>query len=169
MVDVDQPSTKRQKLRFKEFEDIIMGVELSDLQINMVQNLLKAQFPQLNGLKSTLQQTKPAAVLTEDEMRNKLQIIHCKARHHWIVATTVKCTNNQVLVIDSIFSSLDDETKGTVSQLFQRDTTSPPVIKVIRPQKQTGVKDCELFSIAYATSIAFGQNPARQKFQQQSM
>jgi len=91
-----------------------MGVELSDLQINMAQNLLKVQFPQLNGLKSTLQQTKPAAVLTEDEAGNKLQIIHCKARHHWIVSTTVKCTNNQVLVIDSIFSSLDDETKGTV-------------------------------------------------------
>jgi len=134
MVDVDQPSTKKQKLRCKEFKDIIIGVELSDLQINMAQNFLKAQFPQLNGLKSTLQQTKSAAVLT-DEMRNKLQIIHCKAQHHWIVATTVKCTNDQVLVIDSIFSSLDYETKGTISQLFQRDTTSSPVIKVIRSQK----------------------------------
>ena len=35
-------------------------------------------------------------------------------------------------------------------------------MKVIRPQKQVEVKDCGLFSIAFATSIAFGQNPARQ-------
>ena len=62
-----------------------------------------------------------------------------------------------------------DETKATISQLFQSSTTSSPVMKVIRPQKQMGVKDCGLFSIAFATSIAFGQNPARQKFQQQSM
>ena len=48
MADVDQPPTKRQKLQCKQFEDIIMGVELSDLQINMAQTLLKAQFPQLN-------------------------------------------------------------------------------------------------------------------------
>jgi len=167
-LDVDQPPTKKQKLRSKEFDDIIMGVELSDLQINMAQNLLKAQFPQLNGLKSTLQQTKHTDIPTEDEVRNKLQIVHCKSRHHWIVATTVKCSNNQVLIIDSLFSSLDDETKATVSQLFQQGT-SRPVIKVIRPQKQMGVKDCGLFSIAFATSIAFGHNPAKQKFQQQSM
>ena len=155
MADVDQPPTKKQKL------DIIMGVELSDLQINMAQNLLKAQFPQLNGLKSTLQQTKSTGLLPVDEVKNKLQIIHCKARHHWIVATTVKCTNNQVLIVDSLFSSMDVETKATISQLFQSSTTSSPVMKVIRPQKQMGVKDCGLFSIAFATSIAFGQNPAR--------
>ena len=33
----------------------------------------------------------------------------------------------------------------------------------------TGVKDCEVFFIAFATAIAFGQNPATQMFQQQSM
>jgi len=45
MADVNQPPTKRQKLQCKQFEDIIMDIELSDLQINMAQNLLKAQFP----------------------------------------------------------------------------------------------------------------------------
>ena len=109
MADVDQPLTKRLRLQCKQFEDIIMGVELSDLQINMAQNLLKAQFPKLNGLKSTLQQTKSTDLLPVDEVKNKLQIIHWKARHHWIVATTVKCTNNQVLIVDSLFSSMDDD------------------------------------------------------------
>ena len=43
--DVDQPPAKKQKYICKQFKDIIMGVELSDLQINMAQNfinLLKA-------------------------------------------------------------------------------------------------------------------------------
>ena len=163
----DQPPAKKQKLSSKEIEDIIMGNELSDLHINMAQNLLKAQFPWLNGLKSTLQQGKQQT-FTEDEVKNKLQIIHCYERHHWIVATTVKCANGQVHVVDSLFKLLDDETKATICRLFQRSVNSA-IIKVIHSQKQTGVKDCGLFSIAFTTAIAFGQNPTKQKFQQQSM
>ena len=139
----------------------------SDLHINMAQNLLKKQFPWLKGLKSTLLQGKQQ-IFTEDEVKNKLQIIHCFERHHWILATTVKCANGQVHVVDSLFKSSDNETKATISRLFQRDINSV-IIKVINSQKQAGVKDCGLFSIAFATAIAFGQNPTKQKFQQQSM
>ena len=42
----DQPPAKKQRLSSKEVEDI-MGNELSNLHINMTQNLLKAQFPWL--------------------------------------------------------------------------------------------------------------------------
>ena len=68
----------------------------------------------------------------------------------------------------TLFKSIDDEIKATISQLFQKDINSV-VIRVINSQKQIGVKDCGLFSIAFATAIAFGQNPTEQKFQQQSM
>ena len=37
----DQPPAKKPKLSSKEVEDIVMGNELSDLHINMAQNLLK--------------------------------------------------------------------------------------------------------------------------------
>ena len=74
-----------------------------------------------------------------------------------------------MVIIDSLYSSLDDKTKAMISQLFQSSATSCPAMKVTRPQKQVGVKDCGLFAIAFATSIAFGQNPARRKFRQQSM
>ena len=166
-INNDQPPAKKQKLSSKEIEDIIMGNELSDFHINMAQNLLKAQFPWLNGLKPTLLQGKQQT-FTEDEVKNKLQIIHCYEQRHWIVATTVKCANGQVHVVDSLFKLLDDETKATICRLFQRSVNSA-IIKVIHSQKQTGVKDCGLSSIAFATAIAFGQNPTKQKFQQQSM
>ena len=89
------------RLSSKEIEDIIMVDELSDTRINMAQNLLKAQFPLLNGLKSTLLQGKQQT-FTEDEVNNKLQIIHCLERHHWIVATSVKCASGQVYFVDSL-------------------------------------------------------------------
>ena len=66
-----------------------MGVELSDLHINMAQRTLKHQFPGLNGLELSLFQDKERP-LTKDNVKNKLQVIHCKQRHHWIIASTVK-------------------------------------------------------------------------------
>ena len=41
-----------------DLERIIMGEKLSDLEINFAQRLLKLQFPDLNGLDSTLLQQK---------------------------------------------------------------------------------------------------------------
>ena len=163
--DMEQPA-KKQKLGSKDVEDIIMGTELSDRHISMAQSLLKSQFPQLNGLRSSLLQGKE--LQSTDDVKNKLQIIHCNKRHHWIVATTVKCKDGQVLVIDSVQKSLDDKTKSTVCRLFQREST-PPVIKVVNPQRQKGEEDCGLFAIAYATAIAFDQNAAKKRFNQESM
>ena len=68
-----------------------MGNELSDLHVNMAQNLLKAQFPQFNGFCPTLLQGKEPPVQSTDAVKNKVQIIHCNKRHHWIVAINVKC------------------------------------------------------------------------------
>jgi len=165
--DALEPAAKKPKLDVCEIENIIMGVELSDLHINLAQGILKRQFPGLNGLISTLYQDKELK-LTESDVNNKVQIIHCKQRHHWIVASTVKNTS-EVIVVDSIFKSLDEETKLTIFKLFQYDCKKPPMIKVIKTQKQKGNKDCGLFAIAMATAIAFGHEPNHQKFRQELM
>ena len=55
-------------------EQIIVNVELSDEEINFAQELLKLQFPKLNGLQSSLFQEKPLALI-EDAVKNKIQII----------------------------------------------------------------------------------------------
>ena len=58
--DVDQVSCSLVKKRAKHFdaERIIMGEELTDLEINFAQQLLKEQFKHINGLHSTLLQEK---------------------------------------------------------------------------------------------------------------
>ena len=65
---------------------IKMGEELTDEEINLAQQLLKKQFPNLNGFKSTLLQDKKCSLI-EKEVRDKVQIIHCKGR-------TVSSTRN---------------------------------------------------------------------------
>jgi len=157
---------KKSKLSSNDFEEeIIMGNELSDLHINKAQSLLKAQFPQVNGLISSLLQSKD--LQPTGSVSNKIQIVHCSKRHHWVVATTVDCKDGEVIVFDSVYRSLDDETKATVSRLFQNG--SELKIKVVNPQIQKGGNDCGLFATAYATAIAFHQFPVKKTFRQESM
>ena len=61
-------------MKLVDTEHIIMGKELTDTEINLAQQLLKKQFPNLNRFKSTLLQDKMCS-LTEKEVRDKVQII----------------------------------------------------------------------------------------------
>ena len=97
---------------------VIMGAELSDITINYTQELLKIQFQQLNGLHATLLQERKVE-LSEAQVKNKLQIIHCSKRHHWIVASTVNCKLEEVRVYDSLFSNIDKQTRNIIQNLCQ--------------------------------------------------
>ena len=162
-----EPPPKKRKLSDIATEGIIMGEELCDADINLAQRLLGAQFPELGGLQSTLLQQKEAPILEKKE--KMLQIIHCPSRHHWIVATTVGNNGDggKVLVYDSIFKKVDRETRKIIYSIFQLLPVSN--VKVVKAQKQMGTKDCGLFAIAYATALAFGQNPSKLRFRQESM
>jgi len=86
--------------------------------------------------------------LTDMEIRNKVQIIHCSRRKHWIVATTVNCKEGEVKTYDLVFDSCDNEVELAVRQ------------------KQVGGKDCGVHSIAFATAIVLGLNPGKATFLQ---
>ena len=146
-----QGSPPRKRAKNFDAECVIMGAELSDITINYALELLKLQFKELNGLQSTILQEKKIELL-EAQVKNKLQI---SKRLHWIVASTVNCKFEEVQVYDSLFRTMDKETKNTTQNLFQARSCKGLVIKLVRCQKQTGGKDCGLFSIAFATAIAF--------------
>ena len=92
--------TKKQKT-FSE-EQITIGQELSDLEINLAQELLKTH-PKLNGLRSTLFQERRVTT-AENNIMNNVQIVHCHGRHHWIADTTVNCKPAEVKAFDSLFA-----------------------------------------------------------------
>ena len=106
--------------------------------------------------------------MNEDQVKNKIQIIHCLQRQHWIVATTVGCEANMVKVYDSMFYSVDHATEKVVVNLFQY-TDILPTIKIGRSQKQKGSNDCGIFAIAHATAIAFGIQPEKENMTQDMM
>ena len=168
MINLTEPdaSTSPAKKKAKNI-DLVMGERLNDVEINFAQQLLKAQFPNMNGLLCTLYQEKKVE-LEESTVQNKLQVVHCKNRHHWIVATTIKCSIGQVRAYDSIFQYCDEEIKCIISNLFQCGPKKLS-IKVARSQKQKGGSDCGLFAIAFATAIAFGINPDQLKLRQEAM
>ena len=163
----NEPPPKKQKLSNADTERIIMGEELCDADINLAQRLLRVQFPELGGLQCTLLQQKKAPILGKKE--KMLQIIHCLSRHHWIVATTIGNNGDagNILVYDSIFNKVDGETREIICNVFRLLPVTN--VKVVKAQKQMGTKDCGLFAIAYATALAFGQNPSKLKFRQESM
>ena len=66
--DVSPPS---KRVRLGDMEKIIMGKELTDIEINLAQQFLKSQFPEVNGLQSTLLQDKHT-ILTEKSVRDKI-------------------------------------------------------------------------------------------------
>ena len=166
---VDDIMCSPPKKRSKNFDEeaIIMDNELTDVKENFAQQLLKAQFKNIRGLESTLLQQKSSS-LSKDSIQNRIQILFCKQRKHWIKATTINCTQNEVKVYDSLFQYLDRESIQLVETLFRCDGIDPQ-IKMIQCRKQIEAKDCGIFAIAFATAIAHGLNPSRQNFNQQAM
>ena len=92
-----------------------------------------------------------------------LQIIHCPSHHHWMVAIIIRNIReaNNILVYDFIFKKVDRETRKIICNIFQLLPISN--VKIFKAQKQ----DCGLFSLAYATPLAFGQNPSNLRFCQE--
>ena len=125
--DKAQGSPPRKRAKNFDAECVITRAELSDITTNYAQELLKIQCQELNGLHSTLLQERKV----EAQVKNKLQIIHCSKRHHWIVASTVNCKLEEVQVYDSLFSTIDKETRNIIQNLFQATSCKKLNIKLV--------------------------------------
>ena len=160
--DVPQPQDIEMP-KFMDTERIIMGQKLTDEDINYAQKILGAQFPKLNGLRLTLYQDKPQSEQAKD---NWIQVIHCRQRDHWILATTIACDDGTVLIYDSVYCNVDEPTKKVIYNVF------PPNTKVkmsCKTQRQCGGSDCGVFVLAFATSLAFGIDPGTEVYEQDRM
>lgn len=145
-----------------------MGKELSDLEINFAQVLLKHYHCKFNGFWSTLSQEK-RTTLTENFLVNNIQITQCRGRHHWITVTTVNSKSEEVKVFDSAFSYCDKETVKVIHNLFCTSTSNKLILTMSHCPKQKGEKDCGLFSIAFTIAIVFGLHLGKLKFDQDMM
>ena len=142
-------------LLYNEKETIINDEMLSDIHMNFAQSLLRQQFGPENGFYLTL-------LLTSCSIHPKIQIVHDRG-NHWIVASTIFSEKNEVIVYDSVYSSLDANTVTILTNLFGALSS----FQVANTRKQTGGKDCVLFAIA--TLLACNFDPVKVTFVQQSM
>ena len=160
-----KPESQRKKIRKtmpndEELDRILRGDKLTDYSINCACNLLKQQFTKVKGLHLTLYQQKKH---NSKFVKDNIEIIYSRDSH-WIVATTMMCRNDEVLVYDSVFNSLDNDTVGIIRNLFCCDN-----IKMVECQKQRGLNDCGLFSIANATAVVNGIDSKKLKYIQGDM
>ena len=93
---------------------LLTGKELSDKHIDFAHSLLRLQFPVLNGLQSSLIQSRSQGLKSNI---HALQIVH-SCGNHWIVATTLQCVPGEVKIYDSIYDSLDTGTLQVVKRLL---------------------------------------------------
>ena len=128
-----------------ETESILNGEKLTDLHVHLAQQLLKQQFPHINGLQPTVLQTKKSLGVRKP-FPNQLQVIHSRG-DHWILASNISCRNSVLNVYDSVYRSTDEATSAVITNLFQSSA-----VKIVESQKQEGGTDCVIFTIANATA-----------------
>ena len=120
---------------------------MNDRHINFAQKLPQLQFPYVDGFKLTLRQK-----MEQTKIEEGVQIIHCHG-DHWIVASSLNCSKDEVRVIDSVYDMVDDDTRSVIHNLFGPERVN---ITMMKMQKQKGPEDCGLFAIAVATTLVHG-------------
>lgn len=130
-------------------------------------DLLKAQFTNVNGLKSTLLQLEPNAKPT---IQNKAQIFHDRG-DHWIAASnkSTVAAVDEVVVFNSVYNTIDRHTDDAIIRKFSMEGETSPKVRIMQFQNQKGSTDRGLFAIAVVTALAFVQDLSTVKFLQENM
>lgn len=85
---------------------------------------------------------------------------------HWITISNIMCSSGTVAVYDSEPNcSLHDQTERQIASIIMTEEESI-CVEIINVQTQIGGSDCGLFSLAFATSLCAGVNPAEENYVQ---
>ncbi|KAG0723403.1 hypothetical protein GWK47_042801 [Chionoecetes opilio] len=88
---------------------------------------------------------------------------------HWLLLSSYGASRSgQLVLYDSLYSTVSTATAALVEQLQQ--LYSPPPGAVMRPvQRQNDAYSCGLFAVAFAFSIALGQDPCAVRYHRAGM
>ena len=65
---------------------------------------------------------------SDDKIDHGLQIFHDRT-NHWIVASNIKRTDNNVEVYDSLYTSVNAKTRARITDIFQPRHDRKPRLK----------------------------------------
>ena len=74
------------------------------------------------------------------------------------------------MIYDSLYSDLDSATKRDIQNVFPNSSITDYYFPLV--QHQSGIKDCGLFAIAFATTLIFSKDspqPLQFKFNQEQL
>ena len=136
---------------------------LSDSIIEAAQLLILQQYPYMSGLQTPLLQQN---LSFQVHKRPFVQII-CVRNSHWVTVSNVGCTEGQVNVYDSMYSSVPKTTIQIIASLLF--TSGPQLeIRMMDVRRQPNSSDCGILAIAFAYDICSGADPCKVKFDHKS-
>ena len=100
-------------------DEIVGQKELGDKIIESAQNIVKNQFPDFNGLQSTI--FKQNLKQFYKVHKNMVQILHGGdvKSGHWFTISTVDCKEGTINWYDSIYNDLDKESKQQICAIMK--------------------------------------------------
>lgn len=162
---LEKPEKKKKKkitasLSKKSIKEVKKGYWLADDHIKVASGMLKNQFPKLAGLFSTVLGQNLSFPVCKEPF---IQVLHV-GDDHWVTVASV--SSNLVHLYDSLYDVVHIDTKMQIAAMMH---TNDPHINVLvhKIQFQRGSSDCGLYSIAYATDVAHGNDPASFKYKQE--
>lgn len=146
------------------FDTIMNGELLTDLEVNAAQVLLQRQFPHVQGMQDTLLGSTLMFNIIAKEM---LQILH-DGHLHWLLISTLGCTDGQVKIYDSLMSPPSLQVQLQIASLL---CSHLPKMQCAYQscQQQNGGADCGLFAIAFAVDICLGLDVCALAYEQSQM
>ena len=126
---------------------------LMDSEIHAAKQLLKTQLPHLDGLNDP---DILSGDLVTPAVTEFVQII--KTGGHWVCLSTIGCANGYVKVYDSMGTSPSRTAIINSCQMLFHNGKKVAVSNQ-KVQRQQGASDCDLFAIAFATSLCFVNDP----------
>ena len=150
----------------KEEESTILNDGmLTDQSIDMVQKLLSDKFPDLDGLHDTVVGPSNAFPIVKT-YKKYVQILHT-GRLHWVCTANLdksRSDNSSSLLYDSMNSGRVVRQVAEQIASFSNCKNPELQIQIQGVQQQNNGVDCGPFAAAFATSLAFGQDPSKVQY-----
>ena len=135
----------------------------------MGQNLLSKDFPDIDGFQDTVI-GKVLRFNVIGKQRKYIQILHCGSNHWICVAnmTSEKVDNDTHFIYYSLASR--NISADVLSQIARYSKHEEPQLEIhVTDVQHQGSGDCGVFAVAFATSLAFGQNPEKISYDKKLM
>lgn len=144
-------------------QSIVSGEWLTDAVIDCSQVLLKNQYPHVGGLQMT---TLGLLLRYSIETGEFVQILNVR-RSHWVTVSNIGCKPDHFNVYDSMPSGNNISLRAKQQICAMIFSNSRQIILDFpKVQCQRGASDCGLFSIAFATTLCTGFDPAEIEYNQ---